>query len=138
KFHPLAVHFPIAIILAAALAEMLNLRLKRPIFSLSARYLVILGALSALGTAGLGWAAGAYAHFPGELAATLVWHRWLGTAAAATAVLAGIFSGLRSRYQNSAAMCRLYLVSLFASAALVGLAGHLGAMLVYGWQHFTW
>lgn len=138
KFHPLAVHFPIALILAAALAELLAMWGKLPIFAGSARYLTLLGGISAVVTAALGWAAGAFAHYPGALEATLVWHRWLGTATGVTAIVAAICSEWYRRDIGNVVFRRAYRAGLFAAAALAGMAGHFGAMLIYGWGYFAW
>ncbi len=138
KFHPVAVHFPIALILAAAVAELLAMRWRLPMFTGSARYLTLLGGLSAVGTAALGWAAGAFSHYPGELATTLVWHRWLGTATGIMAILAAVLSEWQWRDKSVSIRRNAYRISLFAAAALAGIAGHFGAMLIYGWDHFAW
>lgn len=138
KFHPLIVHFPIALILAAALAEVAFMVTGRAHFSIAAHLSIRVGALSALLAVTLGWAAASFAHYPGELASALVSHRWLGTATGVAAILAGSAS-LLSKYGNfRPRSVWVYRISLFLSATLVGATGHFGAVLIYGYEHFQW
>jgi mono/diheme cytochrome c family protein len=57
KFHPAAVHFRIALLTAAAVAEFLRLATGNSIFEPVARFCVWLGLLTAVGAAALGWSA---------------------------------------------------------------------------------
>jgi mono/diheme cytochrome c family protein len=81
NFHVVVVHFPIALLLAAAAGELWFTwrRVREP--SPAVRFCVLLGAGSAIVTAVLGWlhaASGYGASSP----SILVWHRWVGTAVA--------------------------------------------------------
>lgn len=136
KFHPLAVHFPIALILFAALLELLQLSLGWELFAHGTVLTVPAAALGAAVAAALGWAAGTFAH-PGDLAGVLTTHRWLGTSTACLAVAAAWFR-LRARTEPGRATRIAYRVCLFLAALLVSLAGHTGGMLVFGPDHFTW
>ncbi len=134
KFHPLLVHFPIALILVAALAELLRMITRRPFFSETSRFLVYVAALSALFTVATGWIAGAGAVYPGELSQTLFLHRLLGTGAGVLILLtAGL--GLLVRLGGTKHE-RKYRMVLFLAALAVGVTGHLGATLVYGTNYF--
>ena len=55
RLHPMIVHFPIALLLVAVVMELFTLGNFRHSFRPAIRFLVILGAISALGSAGLGW-----------------------------------------------------------------------------------
>lgn len=136
-FHPVAIHFPIALLLLAALAEGLSLLSPRPFLTDAVRVSLLLGALSAVLAAALGWAAAAFASFPGELTRVLFLHRWVGTG---TAVLAAIAAGLSeaSRRKERPGLRRACRLTLFGSAALAGLSGYLGGALIYGPEHYTW
>ena len=137
KFHPVVVHFPIALILAAALAEMLNMLTGRSLFGNAARYSVAIGALSTIFTVGFGWAAGAFARYPGELARVLTLHRWLGTSAGVLILLTAILSET-SRRKKTGGLRASYRITLFVAALLIGVVGHFGGTLVFGPEHYTW
>jgi uncharacterized membrane protein len=138
KFHPLAVHFPIALILAAALAEGLFLLTGRRFLVDVAQFCIVLGALGAIASVGLGLAAAYSAQYTGKLGDALIIHRWLGLATGVTAGGAAILALLTRRNAPPTHLTYAYRATLFASAALVGLTGHFGAILVYGFEHFTW
>ena len=81
KFHPMAVHFPIALLMAAAVAEALWLRTRHSWLTGVVRFCVVLGTLGAIGAA-LGWVNASF-HTPSQLLTT---HRWLGTIAVLWAI----------------------------------------------------
>jgi uncharacterized membrane protein len=129
RFHVVVVHFPIALVLAAALAELLGGRKPGPTLAGGRAWCLGLGALSAVVAAGLGWLrAESQATLPG-LEDTLLWHRWLGVAAAALSVVALVASLV-------GAARKVRLVCLLLAAVVVGVAGHYGAQLVYGTAYF--
>ena len=138
RFHPLAVHFPIALILAAVLAEFLLFVTGRRGFSEAGHFAVVTGALGAIAAITLGLASAAYASYSGKYADTLALHRGLGIAAGAFAVLAAVLSALSRREKASPRLVWVYRGALLIAAALVGVAGHLGATLVYGFDLLKW
>jgi hypothetical protein len=95
KLHPLLVHFPIALVLVAAGAE-----------------------LAAMRTLRAGWRAIA------------VFNLQAGAAMAVATVIAGWV--LAVAHLETARMVMVYRVVLFGAAALMAIAGHLGAALVWG------
>jgi mono/diheme cytochrome c family protein/uncharacterized membrane protein len=134
KFHLLLLHFPIALVLAAGVAEGWSVWRRIPIPSESVRYCLWLGALAALPTAGMGWlyaAAGNGVGSPQLLTA----HRWLGTTAALFMVVTACCAerdarrGMRSR--------RVRLLLTFA-ILLIALTAHLGGLLDRGEDFFTY
>lgn len=133
RFHVLVIHFPIALLMAAAIAEVWWMWRGRHGMSPAVRYCVLLGAAGAIAAAALGWAR---APFVGSGAAqTLFLHRWAGTAACVLAIAAAVASEYDIlRAQRS----RLFRAALFASALFIGLAGHLGGTFVYGDRYFSW
>lgn len=137
RFHPAAVHLPIGLVLSAALAELLAVWTGRPFFGGAARFMIALGALSAIAAASLGWAAGAGARFPPDLAAVLTTHRWLGTGGAVCSVGAAWLSELSNR-KPERQLRIIYRSVLFGTAALIGLASHFGGVLIYGPEHYAW
>ncbi|HEV3142655.1 MAG TPA: c-type cytochrome domain-containing protein [Gemmataceae bacterium] len=129
-FHLLVIHFPIALLIAAAVRELWGAWQgeRRP--SPTVRFCVILGAASAVASAVLGWlhAANGYGS---AMPQSLNLHRWLGTAAAAWAVGTALFSEWEYRRESRSIWFRGWL--LIASVLVAG-AGHLGGMLVHGEQ----
>ena len=138
KFHPLVVHFPIALILAAALAEFAFLVTGRAYFFIAAHLSIRTGALFAFLAVTLGWAAASFANYPGELANALFYHRWLGVSTGVVTVLAGSASLFFRGTSGDPRTVWIYRALLFLSAALVGVTGHFGAVLIYGYEHFQW
>jgi len=127
RLHPLLVHFPIALILCATAAELVAIATRRPVWQALAFIQTRVGALTAAATAAAGWLLASEPDI--DRSAALEWHRWLALlATAATIVAAAATLGA----QHSPSRQRLYRVLLFASAASIGLAAHLGATLVWG------
>ncbi len=138
KFHPLVVHFPIALALVAVVAEVLAIVTGRNFYADAARFSIVVGAVSAVGAVALGSAAGAFAHYPGALGRALTIHGRLGTASGAALVLAGLFSEWYHRNPARTRLLWAYRFALFAGALLVAVAGHFGGVLIFGLDHFTW
>jgi uncharacterized membrane protein len=128
RLHPLLVHFPIALVLVAAVAELAatvsGSREWRTVAVVNLR----VGAAFAIATAVAGWLlASAVAVDDGR---SLEYHRWLGSVSAVAAIGAALAT---SRIDDRPTAVRwFYRVALFWAAALVGVAGHLGARLVWG------
>jgi uncharacterized membrane protein len=126
RFHPLLVHFPIALVIAAALAEGLALAMADERWRTVAIVNLRAGAVFALFTAIAGW------RFASEMDAStlLEWHQWLGTIAAAAAALAALAT--LPRRQRVEYERRIYRVGVFAAGILMAAAGHFGGLLVWG------
>lgn len=126
RLHPLLLHFPIALLLIAALAELLSLA-RLPEWHLVAVANVRAGAALAVATAGAGWVLATSRMV--EVSPTLEWHRWLGLTAALAAVAAALATiGIDDRPERQ----WRYRIVLWSAAALVAVAGHFGAVLVWG------
>ena len=139
RFHPMIVHFPIALLLMATVAEMFLIFTGTGRFAFAVRFCLWGGALGAIVAAPLGWAnalsvEGDYIGFTAKL---LLFHRWTGVATAIIATVA-LIACERSFRANGESWKRRYRVALFLSAILVGVAGHLGAALIYGWEYLDW
>lgn len=126
RLHPVAAHFPVALLSMAALAELL-LAL-RPTLGLetTVRFLVAGGAIGALVTALLGWFAAGWRL--SDRSQMLGIHRWNGSAVAGVALVAA-WLAFRSR---SRLTLRIVLAAL--AAALV-IQGYLGGEMVLGPNH---
>ncbi len=136
KFHPLVVHFPIALILVTALAEVLVL-IQGGTFYTAARFCLILAALGAIVAMLLGLAAEDFAHFSGKFNEVLETHELFGVITTINIVVAAIVSEIarRTKRQN---IYHLYRVLLLSAVILVSITGYYGGTLVYGPHHFTW
>ncbi len=129
RLHPVAVHFPIALLLTAAFFELISFVSRSPRSRDIARTCLILGALGAVVAAVFGWISADFEPFTGELADTLFLHRWLGVAVASASALCMILMLLGERARV------LYRLVLFSSAVLVGITSYLGGDLVRGPNH---
>jgi uncharacterized membrane protein len=124
RLHPLLVHFPIALVLIAAIAELVSVTIRFPGWHTVAVANIRAGAVFAVASAGAGWLLASSRIV--EASPALEWHRWLGVTAAITAALTiGEMDDRPSRQWR-------YRVALFSAAALVAVAGHFGAVLVWG------
>ena len=127
-FHLVVVHFPIALLIAAATAEFGCALKGSNIPTPTVRFCVLFGAASAVVAASLGWIHAANGHGAGSLQ-TLRLHRWIGTAAATWAVGTALFSEWEERRSARSQWFRAW---LYMGAFLVAIEGHLGGILVHG------
>jgi uncharacterized membrane protein len=125
RFHPLLVHFPIALWSVAPLAELLARWLRRDGLRTAADFCLTVGTLAALPAAVFGWLL-AESSRDSE---TLNLHRGLGIA---TVAVAGVAALAVVRWP------RLRLPLMLLVAGLAGLTGHLGALMSWGenWLSF--
>ena len=92
-FHPLLVHFPIALVLAAAAAELVAISMPNPAWHAVALANVRAGAAIGVVTAITGWL---LAWSPAmDATPALEWHRWIGMAGGLSAVGAALMSSHR-------------------------------------------
>lgn len=135
RLHVVAVHFPIALLLLAALLELVAWARKSPAIALTARINLGCGAAAAVLAAGLGWihALDGYANaFSGTLAdliSTISIHRWLGTGVAILAPIVAIMAARELHADRRSMRVRL---AIFALALAAGATGHFGGMLTHG------
>ena len=135
QFHPPSTHFPIALILAAALAELLYIITRKQNLLPTVRFLIWLAGLSAVVTMTLGLLDAAYMSFTPRRQGILNIHRILGIATAVLSVLLVLVLELRTVKQpNHPRM--LLRVLLFTTAILVAFTGFFGGALVYGLGYY--
>jgi uncharacterized membrane protein len=132
KLHPMLVHFPIGLVLAAAGAEIIAIHTGRPVWRTIAVANVRAGAVMGAMTVVAGWAL-ASAPFI-EPSRLLTWHRWTGVAATASAIAAALVSTWSRGPSGRSAL--VYRTALFSAAAFVAIAGHLGGTLLWGADFF--
>jgi plastocyanin len=135
KFHPSAANFPIALLVAAAIAEILFALTRRPTFDAANRFCLWFGALAAVLTGTLGWFLGGFR--TADTSWVMTTHRWLGTATDVLAVVA-LVAGEASRRPGRETVRRWFGVLLVVVALMVLAAGFFGGALLYGIQHYDW
>ena len=128
RLHPLLLHFPLALIVVAAVAELIAVLTTFRAWHVVAVANVRVGAVFAVATAITGWLM-ASSSLVDDMR-TLDWHRWIGTTAALA--IFGAALATAGADGQSPKVRWLYRIALFWAAALVGVAGHLGARLVWG------
>lgn len=133
-FHPVLVHFPIALIITAALAECLLGFTGRRFFAPISLFCIRLAAFLIVLTALSGWFAASGSSDTSSSAWVLDWHRWFGIG---TAVLTGLVAMI-SLWITHESERGFYRWMLYLAAIAVGVTGHLGGMLVYGLNYFQW
>ncbi|MBM4110631.1 MAG: hypothetical protein FJ254_04625 [Phycisphaerae bacterium] len=131
RLHPLLVHFPIGLVLAAAGVEAWRWTRRQRGISEFTSVAMLLAALSAIGAVATGWV---NAWQEGQDASrTLDLHRWLGTAVAAVLIVAAWKTRRRDEPPRVAeARAKSGRALTIVSAFGVGLVGHFGGELVYG------
>jgi mono/diheme cytochrome c family protein/uncharacterized membrane protein len=135
KFHVLAVHFPIGLLLAAALAELgaacRGSRCPGP----AVRFCILLGASGAVAAAVLGWLHANVGGYGAGSPRTLDLHRWFGTLTGVWAVGLVLLSERDVRRQQRSWLFR---IALGIGALLVIAAGHFGGIMSHGDDFFNW
>lgn len=137
RFHPVVVHFPIALLLVALMADLGAWFFRSEPLQYASRFCLVMGACGAVVAASLGWCAWLYAIDPGDLAWAMSTHRWLGTTTAGVSVVAALLASSAGPWASpkTRTIQRLFLL---ACALLVGITGHLGGLLVFGDHPFAW
>jgi uncharacterized membrane protein/YHS domain-containing protein len=135
KFHPPMVNFPVAMLIGAALAELLLILTRRPLFADAGRFCLWFGAVGAVAAAALGWFFGGF-HLSDD-SWILTTHRWLGTTTAVWAILVLIVAERSRRSPNQRSRIA-YRAALGLGIALLTATGFFGGSLVYGLDHYAW
>jgi uncharacterized membrane protein/YHS domain-containing protein len=136
KFHPVVVHFPIALVIMAGIFLLSRSLLGLEVFNQMAAITMYWAALFAVVAALLGLARASGADFPSFLAEYFQWHRLLGLVSAGLTVGTAI-AGLVWRRRGSGKAKTLFVVLLVLNVIAIGITGHLGATLVYGPDYYN-
>lgn len=133
RLHPLAVHFPIGIIVIAGILELLASLRKKTGLREGISALITIGALSAVSASIIGLVLANTGTYGGNL---LDIHQWAGISTAILAVLTAVVyrRALRKESSNS---WLVYRCTLFLSVAALAVAGHFGASLTHGETYLT-
>jgi uncharacterized membrane protein/cytochrome c5 len=135
RFHPASVHFPIALLMAAAAAEFLRLATGKPAFDAISRFCIWFGTLTAVAAGVLGWFLARFRLT--DESSVMMTHRWLGTATVVCACLVLVLSELGRRPDRRRTRICLR-VALLGVAVLVSVTGFLGGAVVFGLDHYNW
>src|SRR5215510_1801988 len=130
RFHPLAVHLPIGLILLVPILELVGRHPRFPYLRQSADFVIGLATLSAIGAAAFGWCLARSGGYSGPL---VTQHMW-----------GGLFLSLLcwtcwmlSSHSNHEGRGRLYFIALAVTIALMVWTGYRGGQLVRGEDHLT-
>lgn len=128
RTHPILVHFPIAMVLVAAMIETIRAIVRRPTPARTSINMLGIGVIAAAAAIGSGWLNGDYENHASQ-ADTMELHRWIGIGGGVIALLAFLVGLGASRSRRALMAFRAMLV---VAAAAIGFTGHLGGSMVYG------
>lgn len=128
RFHPLAVHFPIALVLLVPILQLVGRNPQSSYLRASCGFLVELAILTATAAAILGWCLGRSGGFSGPL---VTQHMWGGVLLTLTCWLCWVLRG-RLRQSETA-----FGISLVIAVLLVAWTGYRGGQLSLGSDHLT-
>jgi uncharacterized membrane protein len=133
RCHPALVHFPVALVVTAMLAELMFIGKKVARYTEAARFMLAAAALASIPTAVAGFAAAAGEVFPAGLQSAFTIHRIAGIAVPVLIVLAyALCEGARRSGQVWEQ--GLYRFFLYLATAVVLVAGYFGGLLVHSPQ----
>lgn len=133
RLHPLVVHFPLALILFAAILELFSLKKFDSPFRPGISVALLIGMISAIIAVLLGLMLSNTGDYGGN---TLSIHQWTGIGTAAIAILAFVLSKRVSRNFSDGSI-KVYRTFLFTAAVGVCISGHFGAALTHGDDYLT-
>ncbi|MCC6970587.1 MAG: hypothetical protein IT434_10235 [Phycisphaerales bacterium] len=133
--HVVLVHFPIALLIVAALCEFWGAMRRQIDASRTGLTCLVLGALAAGVSAATGWINADLEGSRASMAETLSLHRWVGVAAAGAALVTALVVAPLLRPGGRGPL-GLYRAGVVIAAMLVGVAGHFGGSLVHGENYF--
>ena len=133
RLHPMIVHFPIALLVFAAVLELFTLKKYNSKFRPAIQLLVLIGAVSAIIAAVFGWLLADSDAIEGELVDL---HQQVGIATAVLSLLVLFFLQKTSKNHKSNQVLT-YRSFLFIAALGVSVTGHFGASLTHGEEYLT-
>ncbi len=142
NFHLLILHFPIALLVCAALREswcmwkerFTMLPEYRAVILAEVDYFVVLAALFTIPTVILGWIH-AYTGSGSSQSDSLFWHRWLGTFSLVLVGITAVLVEIDAFFGNRTLLTR---GMIFFSLLIMSMAAHFGGMMVHGSNFLSW
>jgi len=134
RFHPIAVHFPIAFIFGAFFLELLNSFKGSALLASASRVFLIMGVLGAVIALPLGFAA--IAEY-GEDSLVEI-HKWVALASFLTMLFATSIREAVERKYLSGSWLIGYRFFLLLTTLLIVWVGYLGGEMVHGVGHLSW
>ncbi len=131
--HPVAVHFPVGLILFAAILELFTLKNFNSKLRPGINLLVMAGVISAVVSAILGLLLARNGDYGKNILAI---HQWTGIATAGLGALA-LFFLLRLQHNKQFSLIKTYRGILFFTALGISVAGHFGASLTHGSDYLS-
>lgn len=126
--HPIAVHFPVGLLLFAAILELFTLKRFHSKLRPGIYLLVAAGGISAIISVVMGLLLARGGDYGKDILAI---HQWTGIATACLGILAFVIL-LRIKKTNRAGLIKAYRFVLFSTAIGVSVAGHYGGSLTHG------
>lgn len=131
-FHPLVIHFPIALLLVGCISDAIGILGQRDHLQQVGYALFALGALATIPAALTGNHAANTAQHIAHITEDLDWHDTLGTATALVAVILTLIrTHLVFKKQFTGSVPYIYLLGAFIAVSLVCASGYTGGRLVY-------
>jgi uncharacterized membrane protein/mono/diheme cytochrome c family protein len=134
KLHLLLIHFPIALLIAAGIGELVSVWRGSRVPSPAVRFCLSLAAVAVVPTVAFGWFHAAAGNGIGS-PQLLTFHRWLGTSTGVWVIGTALWAerdarrGVRSRGVRAA---------LAIGVVLVATTAHLGGLMARGSDFFDW
>lgn len=133
NYHPILLHFPIALINMVVVSELLFFWYRNPVFIQASRFMIVAAAVTAIPTALTGLAYSYGADYEGLQASYFWWHRFFGIF---TTVLAIVTAVIQEQYlRRGETRPPLFYLSLFILFVSVNITGFLGGSLTFGTRH---
>ena len=133
RLHPLMVHFPVALILFAAILELMTLKRFASPLRAGIRSCVYVGALSAVVSTAFGLLLAKDGDYGPE---ALSLHQWWGIGTTLLGMIT-LFFLYRSGNKSSGSRIMAYRAFLFITAIAISVTGHFGATLTHGEDYLS-
>ncbi len=127
RLHPMVVHFPIGLLVAALLFEGFTIGGRRPGLREGISWMVYLGAFFAITSSLFGWLLRTYDDYSGELVQS---HQTLGFITSFCSLVTAALLYLKEN--NKLSTYLIYRLSLLFTVISLTITGHLGATLTHG------
>ena len=134
RLHPAATHFPIALLILAAMAEVGNIFRRDHRHSNFALTCLVIGTLGAAVAAWFGWINADHEPHGKGLTNLIFWHRWVGIGVVVFAAIS-LAARIADRMRPSDTAIHTYRGTILGAALLVSVSGYLGGEIVFGSNH---